>query len=145
MKMAAAKWGCLVPLVGVLLLPFVGYFAREFGTSDGRKSLPREASNVQEHLTHGIIPADFTSLLKASLPVERYTDYARALGFPEQFDPKANERIESILNMTIGDAPTWWDPPKVDATTYFEHQEGDDHLRVLRYHDGSVYLLVLRW
>lgn len=145
MKKVAAKWGCLILLVGLLLLPFVGYFTREFRTSDGRKALPNEATNVQEYLGHGLIGGDFTRLLKASLPAEHYSDYARALGLSERFDPQADDRIAPTLNMMIGDAPAWWHPPEVDTTAYFEHQEGDDYLRVLRYHDGSVYLLVLSW
>jgi hypothetical protein len=145
MKKPRVMWGCLIPLVGLILLPFVGYFLREFRTSAGRKALPAEATHVQEHLTHGVIPADFTRLLKASMPVERYSDYARALGLTAQYDPKVNERIEATLNMKIGYAPAWWDPPKVDSTAYFAHQEGDDHVRVLRYHNGTVYLLEISW
>ncbi len=145
MKKSAARWGCLIPLVGILLLPFVGYFLREFRTSDGRKSLPAEAANVEEYLIHGIVGGDFTRLLKASLPAERYSDYAKSLGLSERFDSQKHHRIESSLSMKIGDAPSWWNPPEIDSTTYFQHKEGDDYLRVLRYRNGSVYLIVCSW
>ena len=100
---------------------------------------------MEEHLIHGFFGGDFTRLLKASLSAEHYSEYAKSVGLSERFDAQKHQRIESILNMTIGDAPVWWDPPDVDSTTYFQHKEGDDHLRVLRYHKGSVYLQVLRW
>ena len=145
MKTPAAKWGCLIPIVGILLVPFLGYPLREFETSAGRKALPAEATNVEQYLGHGFFGGDFVRLLKASLPVELYSDYAKSLGLSERFDPQVHQRIESTLNMWIGDAPMWWNPPEVDSTTFFEHEEGDDYLRVLRYHNGSVYLLVLRW
>jgi hypothetical protein len=145
MKKPAAKWGCLIPLVGILLLPFVGYFLREFRTSDGRKALPAEAANVEEYLIHGIIGGDFTRLLKASLPAIRYSEYAKSLGLYQRFDPGVHQGFKSILNTKIGGAPLWWTPPEVDSTTYFEHKQGDDHLRVLRYHNGTVYLLESSW
>ena len=145
MKKSAAKWGCLIPLVGIFLLRFIGYPLRELQSSAGRKALPSEATNVEEHLAHGVFGGDFTRLLKASLPAERYRDYARSLGLSERFDPKVHHRIQSKLNMKIGEAPVWWNPPEIDSTVYFQHEEGDDYLRVLRYYDGSAYLLVLSW
>ena len=144
-KRNGVMWGCLIPVVGILLLPFIGYPVRELQTSAGRKALPKDAAGVEEHLIHGFIGGDFTRLLKASLPAEQYADYAKSLGLAERFDPQMHHRIESILNMKIGDAPRWWDPPKVDSTAYFKHKEGDDHLQVLRYDHGSVYLLVISW
>jgi hypothetical protein len=145
MKRPAAKWGCLIPVVGILLLPFSGYPLRMLQTSEGRKALPLEATTLEEHLIHGFFGGDFTRLLKASLPAERYSDYAKSLGLSERFDPQVHHRIEPILNWKILDAPSWWNPPEIDSTTYFQHKEGDDYLRVLRYHNGSVYLLVSRW
>jgi hypothetical protein len=145
MKNKVVMWGCLIPIIGILLLPFVGYGIKELTVSDGRKALPKDAANIEEDLVHGIIGGDYTRRLKASLPPERYSDYARSLHLFERFDPEAHHRIESILNMTGGDAPVWWNPPKVDSATYFEHKEGDDYLKVLRYHNGSVYLLEQRW
>jgi hypothetical protein len=145
MNKLAEKWGCLILIVGVLLLPFIGYFLREFRASDGRKALPADAANVDEYLIHGNVGGDFTRLLKASLPSNRYSDYAKSLDLSERFDPQRHHRIESILNTKIGEAPVWWNPPEINSTTYFQHKEGDDYLRVLRYHNGSVYLLVHSW
>ena len=145
MKKPAARWGCLIFLAGILLLPFGGYFMREFRTSDGRKALPAEADNVEEYLIHGIVGGDFTRLLKASLPAERYSDYAKSLGLTERFDPARHHGIAATLNMKIDGAPAWWNPPEIDSTTYFQHKEGDNYLRLLRYRNGSVYLMVLSW
>ena len=142
---SAAKWGCSLPLVIIALLPFIGYPIRKFQTSEGREALPAEASNVEEYLAHGFFGGDYTRLLKAKLPADRYPEYAKSLHLSERFDPTLHHRIESKLNMKIGDAPVWWDPPVVDSTAYFQHKEGDDFLRVLRYHDGWVYLLVVSW
>ena len=144
-KKSGIMWGCSLPLVIIVLLPFIGYPIRELQTSAGRKALPTDAANVEEYLIHGFFGGDSTRLLKASLPAERYSDYAKSLELSERFDPQVHHRIESILNMKIGDAPIWWDPPQVDSTAYFKHKEGDDHLRILRYHNGSVYLLVMSW
>lgn len=141
----AAKWGCSLPLVIILLLPLIGYPLREFQTSDGRKALPRGAANVEEELIHGIFGGDYTRLLKASLPAEQFSDYAKSLHLSERFDPQKHHGIETTLNMKIGDAPVWWNPPEVDTNDYFHHKAGDDYLRVLRYRDGSVYFLVVRW
>jgi hypothetical protein len=129
----------------VLFLVFGGALLRELRTPLGRKALPAEASDIIEHLSHGAIGGDFARFLKASLPENRYSDYAKSLGLSERFNPQKHQRIQSTLNMTIDDAPSWWTPPEVDSTAYFEHKEGDDYLRVLRYHDGSVYFLVLSW
>jgi hypothetical protein len=83
--------------------------------------------------------------LKASLPANRYSDYAKSLGLSERFDPDVNQGIQSTLNLKLYDAPAWWNPPEVDSTSYFEHKKGDDYMRVLRYYNGSVYLLELSW
>ena len=141
---SAAKWGCSLPLVIIALLPFIGYPLREFRTSDGRKALLPGATNVEEDLVHGIFGGDHTRLLKASLPAERYSDYAKSLHLTERFDPQMHRSIETTLNIKI-DAPVWWNPPEVDSTTYFQHKQGDDYLRVLRYHHGSIYYLVMAW
>ena len=151
MKKPRLIWGCLIPIVGILLLPSVGYFLREFRTPEGRTALPAESTNVEEYLAHGFISTDFTWLLKASLPANRYSDYAKSLGLSDKFDPRVHQKIEPTLNMNptldikVGDAPGWWNPPEVDSTSYFAYKEGDDHLRVLRYHNGSVYLMELSW
>ncbi len=142
---SAAKWGCSIPLVIIALLPFIGYPKREFRTSRGIKLLPAEATHVEEDLIHGFIGGDFTRLLKAELPADRFPENANALGLSDQFDPRIHSGIQSILNMKIGDAPAWWNPPEVDSTAYFQHKADDDYLRVLRYHDGSVYFLVSSW
>ena len=141
----AAKWGCSLPLIIIALLPFIGYPIREFQTSNGRKTLPVDATHVKEDLIHGFFGGDHTRLLMASLPAIRYSEYAKSLGLYQRFDPGVHQGFKSILNTKIGGAPLWWTPPEVDSTTYFEHKKGDDHLRVLRYHNGTVYLLESSW
>ena len=141
----AAKWGCSLPLIIIALLPFIGYPIREFQTSNGRKTLPADATHVKEELIHGFFGGDHTRLLMASLPAIRYSEYAKSLGLYQRFDPGVHQGFKSILNTKIGGAPLWWTPPEVDSTTYFEHKKGDDHLRVLRYHNGTVYLLESSW
>ena len=141
----AAKWGCSLPLIIIALLPFIGYPIREFQTSNGRKTLPADATHVKEDLIHGFFGGDHTRLLMASLPAIRYSEYAKSLGLYQRFDPGVHQGFKSILNTKIGGAPLWWTPPEVDSTTYFEHKKGDDHLRVLRYHNGKVYLLESSW
>ena len=141
----AAKWGCSLPLIIIALLPFIGYPIREFQTSNGRKTLPADATHVKEDLIHGFFGGDHTRLLMASLPAIRYSEYAKSLGLYQRFDPGVHQGLKSILNTKIGGAPLWWTPPEVDSTTYFEHKKGDDHLRVLRYHNGTVYLFESSW
>ena len=141
----AAKWGCSLPLIIIALLPFIGYPIREFQTSNGRKTLPADATHVKEELIHGFFGGDHTRLLMASLPAIRYSEYAKSLGLYQRFDPGVHQGFKPILNTKIGGAPLWWTPPEVDSTTYFEHKKGDDHLRVLRYHNGTVYLLESSW
>lgn len=141
----AAKWGCSLPLIFIALLPFIGYPIREFQTSNGRKTLPADATHVKEDLIHGFFGGDHTRLLMASMPAIRFSEYAKSLGLDQQFDPDVHQGFKSILNTKIGGAPLWWTPPEVDSTTYFEHKKGDDYLRVLRYHNGTVYLLESSW
>jgi hypothetical protein len=141
----AAKWGCSLPLIIIALLPFIGYPIREFQTSNGRKTLPADATHVKEDLIHGFFGGDHTRLLMASLPAIRYSEYAKSLGLYQRFDPGVHQGFKSILNTKIRGAPLWWTPPEVDSTTYFEHKKGDDHLRVLRYHNGTVYLFESSW
>ena len=143
MKQSAVKWGCWIPVFLLLLLPFSGYVVQEIRISDGRKALPSSAGNVKEHLTHGWVGGDFWRLLKCRMPEEQYSDYAKSLGLYRRFDPVRDHELARTLNMRIGDAPAWWNPPAVDSNTYFEHEPGDDHLRVLRYHSGHVYYLVV--
>ena len=141
----AAKWGCSLPLIIIVLLPFIGYPIREFQTSNGRKTLPADATHVKEDLIHGFFGGDHTRLLMASMPAIRFSEYAKSLGLYQRFDPGVHQGFKSILNTKIGGAPLWWTPPEVDSTTYFEHKKGDDYLRVLRYHNGTVYLLESSW
>ena len=145
MKKPRVIWGCLIPIVAILLLLFSGPILMELQTSVARKALPAEAANVEECLKHGIIGSDFTRFLKASLPADRYSDYAKSIGLSDRFDPLVHQKIEPNLNMIICGAPGWWTPPEVDSTSFFEYKEGDDHLRVLRYHNGVVYLVELSW
>lgn len=142
---AAAKWGCWIPVVFLLFLPFSGYVAREVRTSEGRKALPSSAEHIQEQLTHGWVGGDFSRLLKCQLPEEQYSVYAKSLRLSRRFDPQRDHELESKLNMQVGGAPAWWNPAAVDANTYFEYEQGDDYLRVLRYHSGCVYYFVVSW
>jgi hypothetical protein len=141
----AAKWGCSLPLIIIALLPLIGYPIREFQTSNGRKTLPADATHVKEDLIHGFFGGDHTRLLMASMPAIRFSEYAKSLGLDQRFDPGEHQGFKSILDTKIGGAPLWWTPPEVDSTTYFEHKKGDDYLRVLRYHNGTVYLLESSW
>jgi hypothetical protein len=84
-------------------------------------------------------------LLKAKLSQEKYTEYARRLNLVSLFDSATHQDIESLINLAIGDAPQWWNPPKASRDTYFEHKKGDDYLQVLSYANGHVYYLVTSW
>ena len=140
-----AKWGCSVPIIALLLLPVISYVGMEIITSKGKRALPSSASNIEEYLSHGLIGTDHTRLLKANLAKDSYSAYAHELNLSTRFDPQKHSNIKVTLNMGIGGSPAWWNPPAVDQKTYFEHIEGDDHLRVLRYFEGSVYYLEMSW
>jgi len=142
---SVAKWGCLTPIILLVLLHVVGYVGMEIKTSKGKKALPSSATNVEEFLSHGFIGTDHGRLLKADLPEESYSEYAQSLDLTTCYDSETHSKIESILNMSFGGSPAWWNPPVVDGNTYFDYIEGDDHLRVLRYFEGSVYYLKLSW
>jgi hypothetical protein len=146
---AIAKLSGLFLILVLFSLPFIasfiGFFVRELETSDGKKLLPPSAANVTEHLTHGFVGGDFWRLLKADLPKEDYAVYAKSLNLHTLYQPERDQAVEGSINLKIGDAPEWWNPPNTDSTTYFEHIKGDDHLRVLRYHNGSIYYLVASW
>ena len=140
-----ARWGCLVPVVGLLLLLFASYFATGRRTSEGKRLLPSTATDIEHLGFHGVIGGDHRGLTKARMPIEEYADYARSLGLTLQFDPKSHAEIETTLNMRVGNAPVWWDPPDVDGTTYFDSTKGRTYLRVLRYSEGHIYYLRLSW
>ena len=142
---SVAKWGCWTPIVLLVLLHVVGYVGMEIKTSKGKKALPSSATNVEEYLSHGFIGTDHSRLLKADLPEESYSEYAQSLGLTTCFDSDTHSNIEGVLNMSVGGSPTWWNPPRVAENTYFDHIPGDDHLKVLRYYEGSVYYLKLSW
>jgi hypothetical protein len=142
---SVAKWGCQIPIIILLLLYPVSYVVMEIRTSEGKKALPSSATNIEEDLSHGLFGTDHSRLLKADLPEESYLEYAQSLDLTTCYDAETHSNIETTLNMGVGGAPTWWNPPIVGENTYFEHIEGDDHLRVLRYFEGSVYYLKLSW
>ncbi|MEP4076220.1 hypothetical protein [Haloferula sp.] len=140
-----ANLGCFAAVLVVAFLLFGGAILREVRTSPGRQALPSSAANIEEALAHHFVGGDFTRLLKADLTESDFSGYAKSLGLTERFDPEVHQHIEPTLNRTIGDAPAWWNPPEVDSTTFFDYEDGEDYLRVLRYRGGSVFLLVQSW
>jgi hypothetical protein len=49
---SVAKWGCSLPLIIIVLLPFIGYPIREFQTSNGRKTLPSPEVDSTTYFEH---------------------------------------------------------------------------------------------
>ena len=140
-----ALWGCLTPIVALLLLLVFSYVATELRMAEGKRKLPTTASDIEVSGFHGIIGGDHRGLTKASIPRDAYPVYAKALCLTTKFDPKLHADIENQLNMQVGDAPGWWNPPKIDQTAYFDYTKGSTYYRVLRYNDGFVYYFRLSW
>jgi hypothetical protein len=84
-------------------------------------------------------------LIKAKLPEADYEDYAKALGLTNRFDASKHGDIRNTIEMGVGGAPVWWNPPGASETTLFDHIKGDDYVQILRYSNGTVYFLVFSW
>jgi hypothetical protein len=138
------KWGCVAPVVGVLALVAILYLLDAFMPSAARRALPGSATDIQEYYS-GSWNGDFVRLLKARLPEGDYEEYAKALKLTTRFDEAKHADIRSMIDISSGDAPAWWDPPRSSGTTCFEHVKDDDWVRTLKYSDGTVYLLILSW
>lgn len=110
--------------------------------SAAERALPESAENVQCH--HSGLN-DYVRLIKANMPREDFENYARSLKLSRRYNPSKHKKIEGLLNVGIGDAPPWWDPPDANETTYFEHTEGHEYVRFLKYHNGRVYYMELKW
>ena len=136
------RWGCLAPLVAFIALIVGGFLVDYFMPSAAERALPSSAKNIQTYFS-GF--NDFARLIKADILPEDYSTYAAALNLTERFDPSLHADIETMLNIGVGDAPAWWNPPKASETTYFEHTKGDDYLRYLKIADGRIYHLTLSW
>ena len=112
--------------------------------SAGRRALPASAIDIQEYYS-GTWNGDFVRLIKARLPLEDYDAYAKALKLYERFDATKHAEIKSMIEIGIGGAPGWWDPPRASATTYFKHVKGDQYVQALNYSNGTVYYLITSW
>ena len=138
------KWGCLLPIVAIGVLICGAFLLDYFMPSAARSKLPPSATQIQEYYSCSW-NGDFVRVIKAKLPREEYVSYAQSLSLATLFDPAINHDIESEINMGVGDAPTWWTPPRASRTTYFRYEKGDDYLEVLSYSNGYVYYLVSSW
>jgi hypothetical protein len=138
------KWGCIASILVVVVLIAGVFMLDRLIPSTARSQLPASATDIQEYYSDSW-NGDFVRLIKAKLPQETYAEYARRLKIVTLFDPATDQDIESVINLVIADAPTWWNPPKASETTYFEHRKGDDYLQVLSYSNGYVYYLVTSW
>ncbi len=136
------KWGCIAPLVVFIAFIVGGFLVDYFMPSASERALPSSAKYVQTYF-RGF--NDFARLIKADIDPEDYSTYAEAINLTKRFDPSLHADIETMLNITVGDAPAWWNPPRADETTYFEYTEGDDYLRYLKIADGRIYQLTLSW
>ena len=79
------------------------------------------------------------------MPRSDYDLYAAELGLTELFDTMKHEDIKSVINIGVGDAPAWWNPPSASTSTYFKHVKGCDYLQALNYKDGTACLIILSW
>ncbi|EDY16070.1 hypothetical protein CfE428DRAFT_6395 [Chthoniobacter flavus Ellin428] len=136
------KWGCLIPLGVVLPLVFAAMALDRFLPSAARRALPASASDVQEYYSGTV---DYVRCLKAKLPEGDVVLYARNLNLTSRFDPVEDAKIASMVNIGIGDAPKWWNPPSASASSYFRYAPGKERVEVLRYSNGYVYYLVTAW
>ena len=136
------KWGCLAPIAFVILGVITLFFIDAFVPSNSKKSLPSSATNVQEYYEGW---NDFVRLIKADMNKQDYELYASELELTEQYEPLKHEDIKSMLNMGIGDAPAWWNPPNASEATYFKYTKGDGYLQVLHYNQGTAYFMVSAW
>jgi hypothetical protein len=139
----AVKWGCIVPIVPVIIAVIVLLILDRAVPSVPRSKLPPSATDIQEYHSDSW-NGDFVRLIKAKMPPEEYTGYARRLKLATLFDPAIHHELKSLVNMGIGGAPKWWNPPSASASTYFEHKKSD-FLQVLSYSNGYVYYLVASW
>ncbi|MEI6071520.1 MAG: hypothetical protein WCS31_06990 [Verrucomicrobiae bacterium] len=137
------KWGCLVPIVPILIAIVGVVLLNRFTPSAPRSKLPPSATDIQEYYSVSG-NGDFVRLIKAKMPQQEYPEYARRLQLVTIFDPATHRNLESMINIGIGGAPPWWNPPKASKTTYFENNKSD-YLQVLSYSNGYVYYLVASW
>ena len=138
------KWGCLAPVCALTILIISVAALDALLPSSAKRSLPKSASNIQEYYSDSW-NGDFVRLLRADLPEQDYEIYTRSVNLSESYDPTKHADIKTMIEMGIGDAPSWWTPPPASDTTLFEYQRGDDYLRVLSYSDGTVYYLITSW
>lgn len=140
----AVKWGCLLPLITAVVLICGVLLLDRFIPSAARRKLPASATQIQEYYSN-CWNGDFVRLIKAKLPRQEYAKYAGSLNLASLYDPAIRQDMEGTINMGIGDAPSWWNPPTASGTTYFEYKKGNDCLQVLSYSNGYVYYLVTSW
>ena len=137
-----AKWGCLAPVLIFGPLILVVLSLDSLIPSAARKALPSGAMDVQEYYSGCV---DFVRCLKAALPEEQYPLYAKNLGLQERFDPAMHAKFAPAIDLGVGGAPSWWNPPSASSTTYFEYTEGKQSICVLKYANGHVYFMASSW
>ena len=118
------------------------YVVPNFVPSYARLSLPDSASEIQEYRS-GVY--DYLDIVKASLPEDEFSSYAKSLNFEQRYSSRTDNDVQSVLDMTFSDAPAWWDPPEADERTYFNYTKGDEHLEYVKYSNGKVYHLKASW
>ena len=138
------KWGCNAPVLCVLSLIAILYLFDSSYPSAARRALPESATDIQEYYSDSW-NGDFVRLIKARLPEGDYEEYAKALNLSTRFDDSKHADIRSTIDISVGDSPAWWDPPRSSGTTYFDIVKGDDCVQTLKYSNGTVYMLIVSW
>ena len=144
-KKGCLLYGCLSPVVAVVLIVLGVLIVDKVVPSKARRALPDSASDVQEYYHDCLFPPDFVRVIKARLPEEDFQQYARNLGLTMKYDPNIHGSEYDHVKMLIGSVPDWWDEPRDLDNCYFKHTPGDEYFTRAKWKDGFVYFVAIAW
>lgn len=134
----SCRAGCLT----ILLIPIIIVGTLMLLPSRARRSLPWNATEIQEYYSDSRFGSDFVRCLKAKINEDDFTDYARKLELTEIFD-EHNARHDRVHWPNCSES--WWTPPKSLDGARIQLLSDPNYFAVAKYHEGYVYFGVFSW
>ena len=132
------RTGCFA----ILLVPIVFVAVVLMLPSRARRSLPWNATEIQEHYSDARFGSDFTRCLKAKINENEFNGYADRLDLTETFH-RGDTRHSRIHWPNCSER--WWTPPKSLDGAKIQLLPDPNYFAVAKYHDGYVYFGVFSW
>ena len=104
--------------------------------------LPKSAKSVHEFYKSDGFHGDYVYLIKAEMTRVEYDKYVTDIKMPSRYASNDSD-ITNELTFDYANAPTWWNPPTVNESCYYEVKS--NHKDITVYSNGYAYYYSVKW